>query len=77
MALNKTELRDMMISKMSNKPDNSPDAFENLADAFIEYILDNIEVEIPAGSIVGSVTGGSGAPAVGIPNNTSIKCRVR
>lgn len=35
---------------------------------------DDVEVEIPAGSVIVSVSGGSGAPAVGVANATPIKC---
>lgn len=34
---------------------------------------DTVEVEIPANSVVVSVTGGSGAPAVGVKNVTAMK----
>jgi len=77
MALDKAELREMLIDKMGGKPDNKEDAFESLADALVEYFKNNLEVDIPVGAITGSVTGGSGAPAVGIPNKDPIKCTVK
>lgn len=35
---------------------------------------DSVEIEIPVGAVIVSVTGGSGAPAVGVSNTTPIKC---
>jgi len=50
------------------------DAFcEKLAQA----IVDNLEVKIPASQVITQVTGGSGAPAIGIPNPLPINCEVK
>ena len=50
------------------------DAFcEKLAKA----IVDNLEVKIPASQVITQVTGGSGAPAVGVPNPSPIDCEVK
>ncbi|NQT34274.1 hypothetical protein HQ587_03720 [bacterium] len=50
------------------------DAFcEKLAQA----IVDNLEVKIPASQVITQVTGGSGAPAIGIPNPSPIECEVK
>ena len=50
------------------------DAFcEKLAKA----IVDNLEVKIPASQVITQVTGGSGAPAVGIPNPSPIDCEIK
>ncbi len=35
---------------------------------------DQVEIEIPAQSFVVTVSGGSGAPAVGVKNATAVKC---
>jgi len=50
------------------------DAFcEKLAKA----IVDNLEVKIPASQVITQVTGGSGAPALGVPNPNPIECEVK
>ncbi len=77
MSLDKNELQDLMLSKMSANPDNQSDAFEALADAIVEYIKSNLEVDIPRGAVIDTVTGGSGAPAVGITNIDKIACTVK
>ena len=35
---------------------------------------DQVKVQIPAGAVIVSVSGGSGAPAVGVPNGAPIDC---
>ncbi len=50
------------------------DAFcEKLAKA----IVDNLEVKIPASQVISQVSGGSGAPAMGVPNSNPIECEVK
>ena len=50
------------------------DAFcEKLAKAIVE----NLEVKIPATQVITEVTGGSGAPALGVPNTEPIDCEVK
>ena len=50
------------------------DAFcEKLAKA----IVDNLEVKIPASEVITQVSGGGGAPAIGVPNPTPINCEVK
>ena len=53
--------------------DNIDDFCEKLAKA----IVDNLEVKIPATQVITEVTGGSGAPALGVPNATQIDCEVK
>jgi len=53
--------------------DNIDDFCEKLAKA----IVDNLEVKIPASQVITEVTGGSGAPALGVPNPTPIDCEVK
>lgn len=52
--------------------DNVDDYCQKLAQA----INQNLEVEIPSGSVIIQVTGGSGAPAVGVSNPSPITCNV-
>jgi hypothetical protein len=50
------------------------DAFcEKLAKA----IVDNLEVKIPVSQVITQVTGGGGAPALGVPNPNPIECEVK
>ena len=53
----------------------SKDKLQILADTVIDHLLTNMEikgvsVEVPTGNHIKSVSGGSGAPAVGISNVT-------
>jgi len=53
--------------------DNNEDFCDNLAKA----IVDNLEVKIPASQVITQVSGGGGAPAIGVPNPTPIICEVK
>ena len=45
-------------------------AMADLIDEYVKTAL--VNCSIPAGSVIVEVTGGSGAPAVGVPNTTPI-----
>lgn len=77
MSLDKIILSDLMESEMSNNPKNQKDAFKNLAKAIVEHIVNNLEIDIPPGAVIKSVTGGSGAPAIGVPSSSKIRCTVK
>lgn len=47
-----------------------------IADSIVDHVVANQLVQIPIGTVVVSVTGGSGAPAVGILNAAPITCDV-
>ncbi|MBC8465751.1 hypothetical protein H8D57_01880 [bacterium] len=53
--------------------DNTDDFCEKLAKA----IVDNLEVKIPVSQVITQVSGGGGAPAIGVPNPTPINCEVK
>ena len=53
--------------------DNIDEFCEKLAKA----IVDNLEVKIPASQVITQVTGGGGAPALGVPNPSPIDCEVK
>ena len=42
--------------------------WEEISEIIINHIVDNIDIQIPIGSIIETVSGGSGAPAVGVAN---------
>ncbi len=67
MALSGNDIRNMI-----QQSDNIDDFSERLAAA----INENLHVEIPAGQVIISVSGGSGAPAVGTPNPAPIVCNI-
>lgn len=50
--------------------------WEDIGTSICDYILKNIEIKIPSGSVITAVSGGSGAPAVGTPNVGPIDCSV-
>lgn len=77
MALDKDKLRDEMIAAFNSKPSNQLEAFDALAVAIVSHIENDLEVSVPIGSVTTSVTGGSGTPAIGISNLTSIACTVK
>lgn len=60
----------------AEKPGDQNAGLDALAAAISEYILSNLEVKIPKGGVITTVTGGSGAPALGVANPTPISCEV-
>ena len=63
---------DVIKTAISNI-DNIDDFCEKLAKA----IVDNLEVKIPSSQVIIQVSGGSGAPAMGVPNPAPINCEVK
>lgn len=61
------------IKKEIYNKTKSPD----FADALAKAIVKNLEISIPVGKVIVTVSGGAGAPAVGIKNLTPIKCGVK
>ena len=53
------------------------DNIEEFCDKLAKAIVDNLEVKIPASQVITQVTGGSGAPAIGIPNPSPIDCEIK
>ena len=53
--------------------DNIDEFCEKLAKA----IVDNLEVKVPMSQVITKVTGGSGSPALGVPNSSPIDCEVK
>ncbi len=53
------------------------DNIDEFCDKLAKAIVDNLEVKIPASQVITQVTGGSGAPAIGIPNPSPIDCEVK
>jgi len=53
------------------------DNIDEFCDKLAKAIVENLEVKIPASQVIIQVTGGSGAPAVGIPNPSPIECEVK
>lgn len=50
--------------------------WEEIGEVIVKHIVDNIDIQIPIGSVIISVSGGSGAPAVGTPNTSPISADV-
>lgn len=50
--------------------------WESIGTAIVSHIVENIEIKIPSGSVIVSVSGGSGAPAVGTTNSSPIDATV-
>ncbi len=53
------------------------DKSEDFAEKLAKAITDNIDIFIPAGTVITVVAGGAGVPAVGTPNPLKIKCEVK
>ncbi|MDP8240514.1 MAG: hypothetical protein P9X24_15590 [Candidatus Hatepunaea meridiana] len=53
------------------------DNIDAFCDKLAKAIVDNLEVNIPPSQVIIQVTGGSGVPAVGIPNPSPIDCEVK
>ena len=56
---------------------NNIDNIDEFCDKLAKAIVENLEVKIPASQVITQVTGGSGAPAVGVPNPSPIECEVK
>jgi len=57
--------------------ESSPDAAQSkMANAIINYIKENLEVKIPSGSLIETVSGGSGVAALGVANVDAVDCEV-
>lgn len=83
MSLTKEGLATVIKKKMATipiadaeSPGDQNAGLDALAAAISEYIVDNLEVKIPAGGVITTVTGGSGALAVGINNPAPISCEI-
>ena len=61
------------IKSAINEIDNSNDFANELAKA----IVANLEITIPMQKVITIVSGGAGAPAVGVKNTIPIKCGVK
>ena len=65
-----------------NAADNYRKKFcDAIAKAVVKHIKDTLvitgaTVKIPAGEVITSVSGGSGAPALGVPNDSEIECLI-
>ena len=53
------------------------DNIDDFCDKLAKTIVSNLEVKIPSSQVITQVTGGSGAPAVGVPNPAPINCEVK
>ena len=53
------------------------DNIDEFCDKLAKAIVENLEVKIPASQVITQVTGGSGAPAIGIPNPSPIDCEIK
>lgn len=85
MAMNKTVLANAIVNKITNfsidKNETDPNAqvkklWEEISEIIINHIVDNIDIQIPIQSVITTVSGGSGAPAVGVKNVNPIKVEV-
>lgn len=65
-----------MLDAMINEPGDKDGAMDALAGAIVDFLNANLEVKIPIGGVIGNVTGGSGAPAIGLPNTSKISCEI-
>lgn len=89
MALNASQLSDLIkngllsggIATESDPVTGDPspllqETCNSIAQSIIDHFLSNQVVQIPTGSVIVSVSGGGGAPAVGVPNAAPINCIV-
>ncbi len=56
---------------------NNIDNIDEFCDKLAKTIVENLEVKIPAAQVIVQVAGGSGAPAVGVPNPSPIYCEIK
>ncbi len=83
--LDKKRLTDAIINRLKadigaleKDKDDKDTALSKVAAAIAEEVIEELKqaivtVEIPANQVIITVSGGSGAPAVGLPNSTPIQ----
>lgn len=49
----------------------------DFANALAKAIVKNLEISIPIGKVIVTVSGGAGALALGLKNTSKIKCEVK
>lgn len=76
MSLEKDGLKAALMDAMDGNPETKEEAMGLMAGAIVNYFKNNLEVKIPAGGVIVSVTGGSGSAAKGDTNDTKISCEV-
>lgn len=80
MALEGTALKSLIISNLQalgrNVSEIDQDAMGAIANAIVTHILTSSVITIVSGQVVIQVTGGSGAPAIGIPNTGAETCLI-
>ena len=80
MALSGSVLKSLMVSNLQalgRSAEHIDDAgLEAIANAVVQHILTSSVITIVSGQVVIQVTGGSGAPAVGIPNVGAETCLI-
>lgn len=81
MAMNGSDLGDRIAAIITSS--DASDDVKNSIKALWEKIgkeivkeVKNAEITIPSGSVITSVSGGSGAPAVGVPNPAPISTNI-
>lgn len=73
MALDAAQLKSEMIKAMESTPDNRDEALGKLAETIVNHIKNNLEVVVPSGSFVTTVTG----QAVGTSNLLAVDCDLK
>lgn len=53
------------------------DNIDMFCEKLAEAIVDNLEVKIPPAQVITQVSGGGGAPAIGVPNPAPINCTIK
>lgn len=82
MAMNGVTLGDDIAAKLyasnasQEAKDNVKAIWEEVGKVIVKHIKDNLVVNIPSGAVIVQVTGGSGAPAVGVANVNPITVTV-
>ena len=83
--MNKTVMANAIVDKITNFSISEDETdtntkvkklWEDISEIIINHIVDNIDIQIPMQSVITTVSGGSGAPAVGVKNVNPIKLEV-
>ena len=53
------------------------DNIDDFCDQLAQAIVANLEVKIPSAQVIVQVSGGGGAPAIGMPNAAPIDCEIQ
>ncbi len=72
MGISKDGLKAALVEALSSKPGSKDEALDAIAGAIVDYLRDNLEVKVPGGKYVTTVTG----QVTTLRSNAKVDCEV-